>query len=62
MKKAGLKQYAIANLIGVNKSKMSREFKRNIGLRGYRPQTGASSGLLTAGTNLPNPYLGCNED
>ena len=61
-KKAGLKQYAIADQISVNKSTISREFKRNTGLRGYLPQAGASSGLLTAGTNLPDPYLGCNVD
>ena len=38
LKKAGLKQYAIADQIGVNKSTISREFKRNTGLRGYRPK------------------------
>ena len=37
LKKAGLKQYAIADQIGVNKSTISREFKRNTGLRGYLP-------------------------
>jgi IS30 family transposase len=36
LKKAGLKQYAIADQISVNKSTISREFKRNSGLRGYR--------------------------
>ena len=38
LKKAGLKQYAIADQIGVSKSTISREFKRNTGLRGYRPK------------------------
>jgi transposase, IS30 family len=38
LKKAGLKQYAIADQIGVHKSTISREFKRNTGLRGYRPK------------------------
>jgi hypothetical protein len=38
LKKAGLRQYAIADQIGVNKSTISREFKRNTGLRGYRPK------------------------
>ena len=38
LKKAGLHQYAIADQIGVNKSTISREFKRNTGLRGYRPK------------------------
>ena len=38
LKKAGLNQYAIADQIGVNKSMISREFKRNTGLRGYRPR------------------------
>jgi IS30 family transposase len=36
LNKAGLKQYAIADQIGVNKSTISQEFKRNTGLRGYR--------------------------
>nr|WP_051076675.1 helix-turn-helix domain-containing protein [Octadecabacter arcticus] len=40
LNKAGLKQYAIADQIGVNKSTISREFKRNTGLRGYRPKQG----------------------
>ena len=38
LKKADLKQYAIADQIGVSKSTISREFKRNTGLRGYRPK------------------------
>lgn len=38
LNKVGLKQYAIADQIGVNKSTISREFKRNTGLRGYRPK------------------------
>jgi len=38
LKKAGLTQCAIADQIGVNKSTISREFKRNTGLRGYRPK------------------------
>ena len=35
LKKASLHQYAITDQIGVNKSTISREFKRNTGLRGY---------------------------
>ena len=38
LKKAGLPQRAIADQIGVNKSTISWEFKRNTGLRGYRPK------------------------
>ena len=38
LKKAGLKQHTIVDQIGVNKSTISREFKRNTGLRGYRPK------------------------
>ncbi|MDA8684987.1 helix-turn-helix domain-containing protein [Planktomarina temperata] len=38
LKKAGLTQRAIADQIGVNKSTISREFKRNTGLRRYRPK------------------------
>lgn len=37
-KKAGYNQSEIARLIGVNKSTISRELKRNRGLRGYRPK------------------------
>ena len=37
LKKACLPQRAIADQIGVNKSTISREFKCNTGLRGYRP-------------------------
>ena len=36
LKKAGLKQSAIADQIGVNKSTILQEFKRNTGPRGYR--------------------------
>jgi len=35
--KAGCNQTIIARIIGVNKSTMSREIKRNTGHRGYRP-------------------------
>ena len=35
--KAGFKQRRIAREIGVHKSTISREIKRNKGLRGYRP-------------------------
>ena len=36
--KAGHKQFEIAAVIGVHKSTISRELKRNRGLRGYRPR------------------------
>ena len=38
LKKAGHMQVEIARLIGVNKSTISRELRRNHGLRGYRPK------------------------
>lgn len=38
LKKAGLNQTEIAVIVGVNKGTISREFRRNSGLRGYRPQ------------------------
>ena len=38
LKKAGFTQSAIADQIGVHKSTISRELKRNTGLRGYRPK------------------------
>ena len=37
LKKAGHFQVEIAKLIGVNKSTVSRELRRNHGRRGYRP-------------------------
>ncbi len=36
--KAGYTQTEIANLLGIHKSTMSRELRRNCGKRGYRPQ------------------------
>jgi transposase, IS30 family len=36
--KAGLSLTQIARTIGVNKSTVSRELKRNTGGRGYRPE------------------------
>jgi len=38
LKKAGHMQVEIARLIGVDKSTISRELRRNRGLRGYRPK------------------------
>jgi transposase, IS30 family len=38
MKKAGFNQTAIAHEVGVHKSTISRELRRNTGQRGYRPQ------------------------
>ncbi|MGD8569148.1 MAG: IS30 family transposase, partial [Gammaproteobacteria bacterium] len=36
--KAGLNQTEIADIVGVHKSTISRELRRNRGLKGYRPQ------------------------
>lgn len=36
LKKAGLKQKAIASVLGVSPSTISRELRRNLGLKGYR--------------------------
>jgi IS30 family transposase len=36
--KAGLNQTKIAKIVGVSKSTISREIKRNTGLKGYRPK------------------------
>ena len=44
LKKAGHNQSEIADKIGVHKSTVSRELRRNKGLKGYRPQAGESSG------------------
>jgi len=38
--KAGYKQTEVADFIGVHKSTVSRELRRNSGLRGYRPKQG----------------------
>ncbi|MEJ6687613.1 MAG: helix-turn-helix domain-containing protein [Paracoccaceae bacterium] len=38
LKKAGLTQHALTDQIGVHKSTICRELKRNKGLRGYRPK------------------------
>ena len=38
LKKAGHDQSDIANMLGRNKSTISRELKRNCGARGYRPK------------------------
>ncbi len=39
--KAGHQQTEIAEVLGVDKSTISRELKRNRGLRGYRPKQAA---------------------
>ena len=38
LKKAGHKQMEIANVVGIHKSTISRELRRNQGQRGYRPK------------------------
>ncbi len=38
LKKVGISQKAIADEIGVHRSTISRELKRNTGLRGYQPK------------------------
>ena len=38
LKKAGFTQHAISEQICVHKSTVSRELRRNCGLRGYRPK------------------------
>ena len=42
LKQAGLKQSQIAEKVGVNKSSISREFRRNQGQRGWRPKQAQS--------------------
>lgn len=42
LKQAGLKQTQIAQKIGVDKSTISREFRRNQGQRGWRPKQAQS--------------------
>jgi IS30 family transposase len=45
LKKEGLSQHRIAELINVHKSTICRELKRNHGLRGYRPKQAHSLAL-----------------
>lgn len=42
LKQAGLKQWQIAEKVGVDKSTISREFRRNKGRRGWRPKQAQS--------------------
>ena len=59
LKKAGLDQTEIAVIIGVNKGTISREFRRNNGLRGYRPQQ-AHTLALSRRANKATPRIGDN--
>jgi len=53
LKKAGFLQVEIAHEIGVNKSTISRELKRNSGLRGYRPQQAHQLALSRKDSSCP---------
>ena len=53
MNKAGFSQKSIAIDIGVNPSTISRELKRNTGLRGYRPSQAHSLALSRRDKGLP---------
>ena len=57
LKKAGLNQTEIAVIIGVDKGTISRELKRNSGLRGYRPQQ-AHALALDRRVNKVTPRIG----
>lgn len=46
LKPIGHNQSEIAKIIGVNKSTISREFKRNMGLKGYRPKQAQEKSVL----------------
>ena len=46
--KAGFNQIQIALDLGVHKSTVSREVKRNRGLRGYRPKQAGEPVLMSA--------------
>ncbi len=59
LKKAGLNQTETAMIIGVNKGTISRELKRNSGLRGYRPQQ-AHSLMLGRRANKSTSRIGVN--
>lgn len=52
LKKAGINQSEIAVIIGVNKGIISRELKRNSGLRGYRPQQAHALALDRRATKI----------
>jgi IS30 family transposase len=59
LKKAGLDQTETAVIIGVDKGTISRELKRNSGLRGYRPQQ-AHSLMLGRRANKSASRIGDN--
>ncbi len=56
LKKAGLSQTRIAAILGVHKSTISRELRRNSGGRGYRPKQ-ATLLAQTVRANGPGPWL-----
>jgi len=53
LKKTGHTQMEIAAVIGVHKSTVSRELKRNQGARGYRPQQAHSLAMERRQTGVP---------
>lgn len=59
LKKAGLNQTEMAVIIGADKGTISRELKRNSGLRGYRPQQ-AHSLMLGRQANKSTSRIGVN--
>ena len=63
--KAGHNQTMIANILTVYKSTISRELRRNRGLRGYRPKQAHAKAMQRRHeklkTHIPPNYLGCCE-
>ena len=62
--KAGHNQTMIANILTVHKSTISRELRRNRGLRGYRPKQAHAKAMQRRHEKLkthPPNYLGCCE-
>jgi len=58
LKKAGNKQTEIARLLGRDKSTISRELKRNTGLKGYRPKQAHEQTLKRRAEVSPRPTTG----
>ena len=60
LKKMGHYLSEIADVLGVNKSSVSRELKRNSGKRGYRPQQAQALALGRRRTGQPRSGPGAN--
>lgn len=56
LKKAGNTQTEIAGLLGRDKATISRELRRNHGLKGYRPKQAHQLALVRRRAKTPSPH------